>query len=142
LEYAQKWYDKHANKTHWHVKFEVGQHMWLNVWDLKMFDRLAPHFIVTYVKLYENLHKPHLDLYTLKLQINFVAHPIFQVSKFKLFLFYEQRPNLKQSVQLEVSAIEHRLVVKIKNILNIGLLSKSKTYFAQGIHTLEAKSIW
>ncbi len=101
------------------MKFEVGQHMWLNVWDLKMFDRLTPHFIVMYAKLFENLHKPHFDLYSLKLQINFVAHPTFQVSKFKLFLFDEQRPNLKQSVQLEVSAIEHRLVVKIRNILCI-----------------------
>jgi hypothetical protein len=52
-----------------------------------MFDGLAPHFIVMYAKPYEILHKPHLDLYTLKLQINFVAHPTFHISKFKLFIF-------------------------------------------------------
>ncbi len=69
------------------MEFEVGQHMWLNVWDFKMFDGLAPHFIVMYAKPYEILHKPHLDLYTLKLQINFVAHPTFHISKFKLFIF-------------------------------------------------------
>jgi hypothetical protein len=71
------------------VEFEIGQHVWLNIWDLKMFDGLASHFIVTYVRPYEILHKPHLDLYTLKLQINFVAHQTFHVLKFKLFLFNE-----------------------------------------------------
>ncbi len=46
-----------------------------------------------------------------------MAHPTFHASKFKLFLSDEQRPNLEQNVQPEVSAIEHRLVVKIKDIL-------------------------
>jgi hypothetical protein len=31
LEHAQKWYEKHVNKTQRHVKFEVGQHMQLNI---------------------------------------------------------------------------------------------------------------
>jgi hypothetical protein len=33
LEQAQKQYEKHVNKTHKHLKFEVGQHMWLNIKD-------------------------------------------------------------------------------------------------------------
>jgi hypothetical protein len=77
------------------VEFEVGQHVWLNVWDLKMFDGLIPHFIVMYARPYEILDKPHFNLYTLKLQINFLAHPTFHVLKLKLFLFDEQRPNQK-----------------------------------------------
>jgi hypothetical protein len=86
LEQAQKGYEKHAKKTQRHVKFEVGQHMWLNIQDFKMPDGLAPHFIVKYVRPYEILHKPHPKMYTLKLPTNFVAHPTFHVSKLKLFL--------------------------------------------------------
>ncbi len=68
LEQAQKHYEKHVNKTQRHVEFEVGQHVWLNIWDFKMLDRLAPCFITKYVGLYGILHKPHPDdVYTLKL---------------------------------------------------------------------------
>jgi hypothetical protein len=52
----------------------VGQHMWLNIRDFKMLDGLALCFIAKYAKLYEILHKPHPDVYTLKLPINFVAY--------------------------------------------------------------------
>jgi uncharacterized C2H2 Zn-finger protein len=38
LEQAQKHYEKHVNKTWRHVEFEVGQHVWLNIWDFKMPD--------------------------------------------------------------------------------------------------------
>jgi hypothetical protein len=75
-----------------HVDFQVGQHKWLNILDLKMFDGLAPCFIAKYVGSYEILHKSHLDMYTLKLLTNFLAHPTFHVLKLKLFLRDEQRP--------------------------------------------------
>jgi hypothetical protein len=56
-------------------------------------DTLAPHFIAKYVRPYEILHKSHFDIYTLKLLINFVAHLTFHISKLKLFMCDEQRPN-------------------------------------------------
>ncbi len=31
LEQVQKQYEKHAKKTQRHVKFEVGQHVWMNI---------------------------------------------------------------------------------------------------------------
>jgi hypothetical protein len=80
------------------VKFEVGQHEWLNIQDFKMFDGLAPHFIAKYARHYEILYKPHFNMYTLKLLANFVAHPIFHISKLKLFLHNKQKPNQKQKM--------------------------------------------
>jgi hypothetical protein len=118
LEHVQKWYEKHANKTQRHVEFDVGQHVQLNIQDLKMHDGLAPHFNAKYVGPYENLHNLHLDMYTLKLLINFVAHLTFHISKLTFILRDEHRPNRKQKVQLEVDAIEHRLVAKIKGIFH------------------------
>jgi hypothetical protein len=91
LEQVQKWYEKHANKTWRHVEFEVGQHVWLNIRDFKMPNGLAPCFIAKYARFYETFHKPHLDMYTLKLPTNFVAHSTFHVSKLKLFLWDDQR---------------------------------------------------
>jgi hypothetical protein len=44
---------------------------------------LALCFIAKYTWFYGILHKPHLDMYTLKLFINFVAHMTFHVSKLK-----------------------------------------------------------
>ncbi len=73
-----------------HVEFNVGQHVWLNIWDFKMPNGLAPIFIAKYAGSYEILHKSHPDVYTLKLSTNFVAHLIFHVSKLKLFLRDEQ----------------------------------------------------
>jgi hypothetical protein len=72
------------------VEFEVGQHVWLNIRYFKMLHGLAPHFIAKYAGHYEILHKPHHDVYTLKLPANFVAHPTFHVLKLKLFLHDEK----------------------------------------------------
>jgi hypothetical protein len=52
---------------------------------------LTPHFIAKYIGFYGILHKSHLEVYTLKLSINFVAHSTFYVSKLKLFLHDEQK---------------------------------------------------
>jgi hypothetical protein len=82
-----------------------------------MSNGLAPHFIVEYVGPSEILHKLHPNVYTLELLINFVTHRTFHVLKLELFLQGNQRPNWKQKVKLEVDAIEHRLVAKIKGIL-------------------------
>ncbi len=68
------------------------------------------------MKLYEILNKLHFDVCTLKLPTNFVAHSTFHILKLKLFLHDEHRPYQKQKVQLNVDAIKHRLVAKIKNI--------------------------
>jgi hypothetical protein len=100
-----------------HVEFEVGQHVWLNIQDFKMPVGLTPRFITKYIGPYEILHKLHPDVYTLKVLVNFVAHPTFHVSKFKLILCDDQKLNHKQKVQLEVDAIEHRLATKIEGIL-------------------------
>ncbi len=56
-------------------------------------DGLAPHFHVKYVGPYEILHKPHFDVYTVKLLTNFVVDLTFHISKLKLFLHDDQRPN-------------------------------------------------
>jgi len=109
---------KHANKTQKHIEFEVGQHMWLNIQDLKMLDGLAPRFITKYVKPYKIFHKLHPNMYTLKLLVNFVAHLTFHVSKLKLFLPDKQRLDRKQRVQPKGDAIEHRLAIKIKGIFH------------------------
>ncbi len=119
LEQTQKSYEKHTNKTQRHVEFEVGQHVWLNVQDFKMFNGLAPSFIVKHIRFYDILNKLHLDVCTLKLPSNFVAHPTFHVLKLKLFLCDEQRPNQKQRVWSKVDAVEHRLAAKIENILHV-----------------------
>ncbi len=79
--------------------------MWLNTRDFEIPDGLAPHFISKYMGIYEILHKPHRDMYTLKLPTNFVAHPTFHILKLKLFLHDNQRPNRKQKVQLKVDPL-------------------------------------
>jgi hypothetical protein len=54
---------------------------------------LAPCFIAKYTGHYEILHEPHPNVYTLKLPTNFVAHLTFHISKLKLFMCDEERPN-------------------------------------------------
>jgi hypothetical protein len=63
--------------------------VWLNIQDFKMPDELAPCSMAKYARPYEILHKPHPDMYTLKLLANFVAHLTFHISKLKLFLHDE-----------------------------------------------------
>jgi hypothetical protein len=58
----------------------------------------------------------YTDVYIVKLQINFVAHLTFHVSKLKLFLCDEQKLDWKQKVQLEMDAIKHRLALEIESI--------------------------
>jgi hypothetical protein len=96
VQQAQKRYEKHANKTQKHVEFEIEQHLWLNIQDFKMFDGLTLLFTTKYAGRYEILHEPHPDVHTLKLFINFVAHSTFHISKLKLFLHDEHRPNQKR----------------------------------------------
>jgi hypothetical protein len=74
------------------VEFKVGQHMWLNIRDLKMSDGLTSCFHTKYVRLYEIVAKLHFDVHTLKLLISFVAHMTISVSKLKLFMRDENRP--------------------------------------------------
>lgn len=68
------------------LNLRLGNTCGLNIWDFKMPDGLAPHFIAKYVGLYEILHKSHFNMYTLKLSINFVAHLTIHVSKFKFMI--------------------------------------------------------
>ncbi len=96
--------------------------MWLNIRDFKILDGLAAHTIAKYARPYDILHKPHLDVYTLKFLANFVAHPTFHISKLKLFMCDEQRLYQKQKLRSEVDAITHSLTAKIK------------AYFMQGRH--------
>lgn len=129
LEQGQKRYEKHVDNTWMHVDFEVGQHKWLNILDLKMFDGLAPCFIAKYAGLYEILHKSHPDMYTLKLSIIIFAHLTFHVLKLKLFLHDEQKLVRKQREWLKVDAIEHRW-------------SKLKAYSMRHKHTSNARNTW
>jgi len=80
------------------VEFEVGKHMWLNIHDFKMPNGLAPCFTTKYVGLYEIVANPQPNVYTLKLPTRFVAHPTFHISKLKLFLNDEKKPNQKQKM--------------------------------------------
>jgi hypothetical protein len=63
----------------------------LNIHDFKMPEALGAHFIPKYARPYKVMHKPHLDVYML-LATTFVAHPIFHVSKLKLFKVNDNRP--------------------------------------------------
>jgi hypothetical protein len=81
-------------------------------------DGLTPCFIAKYVKLYENFHKLHPNMYTLKLLVNFVAHLTFHASKLKLFLCDEQRLDQKQRMRSKSDAIEHKFTIKIKGIFH------------------------
>jgi len=125
------------------MKFEVGQHVWLNIRDFKMPNGLASHFISKYVKPYEILHKLHPNLYTLKLLINFVAHLTFHVLKLKFFLCNEQR-----QMRPNVNVIKCKLVIEIKGILYVR--QKNEEYLVKykvaimrrqyGLHILEWRS--
>jgi len=99
------------------MEFEVGENVWLNIWDFKMPIGPALCFIVKYAKPYETLHKSNFDVYTLKLLTNFVAHLTFYIFKLKLFLCDDQWQNRKQKVWVYVDAIEHMLAVKIKSLM-------------------------
>ncbi len=59
------------------MEFEVGQYVWLNIQDFLMPNKLTPHFTTKYKEPNEILHKLHLNVYNLKLPINFVAHSPF-----------------------------------------------------------------
>jgi hypothetical protein len=67
-----------------------------DIQDFKMPNGLAPCFIAKYVKPYEILRKPHLNIH--KLSTKFVSHPTFHILKLKLFLHDELWPERKQKV--------------------------------------------
>jgi hypothetical protein len=112
--------------------------MWWNLQDFKMPNGLAPCFIAKYVGLYEIIHKSHLDMYTLKFLVNFVAHPTFHISKLKLFLQDEEKLDWKQQVWSEVNVIKHKVMAEIKSILYMTRL-KGKEYLMKykGCHHKE-----
>jgi thymidylate synthase len=72
------------------MEFEVGEHVWLNIRDFKMFNGLAQCFIAKYARSYDFFHKSNFDVYTLKLLTNCVAHLTFYTSKLKLFICDDQ----------------------------------------------------
>jgi len=82
-----------------------------------MLEKLTPRFIAKYAGSYEIVAKLHLDGYMLKLLTSFMAHLTFHVSKLKLFLRNEKKPNWKQKMWLEIDVIEGRLVSEIYNII-------------------------
>jgi hypothetical protein len=110
------------------VEFKVGQHVWLNIQDFKLPNGLAPHYIAKYARPYEILHESHINVYTLKLPINFVAHPTFHVSKLKLF-------HVMNKDQTKSKECEQKWMPS-----NISLPPKLRAYFAQGKHALEART--
>ncbi len=52
-------YENQANKSQRHIKFKVGNLVWLNINFLKMFETLVNKFVPKYVGLYKMIHKPH-----------------------------------------------------------------------------------
>jgi hypothetical protein len=64
--------------------FEVGEHVWLNIWDFKMPNGLALCFIVKYARPYETLHKLNFDVYILKFVDRFCG--TFNLLHFKIKL--------------------------------------------------------
>jgi hypothetical protein len=89
---------------------------------------LAPHFIATYARPFEILHKPHLDIY--KLSVKVVSHPTFHILKLKLRLHDEQRPDWNKRCDWKLMP------------LNIKSPLKLKAYSTQGGHALEARNAW
>jgi hypothetical protein len=71
------------------MEFEVEQHMWLNIWNFKMLDGLAPQFTAKYATC-EALWD-FAPWHTLTLPTNFMEHLTFHISKLKLFLCDKQR---------------------------------------------------
>ncbi len=56
-----------TNKSQKHIKFEVGDLLWLNIKDFNILETLANMFIPKYANPYKIICKPHLDVYTLPL---------------------------------------------------------------------------
>jgi hypothetical protein len=67
------------------IEFNVGNTLWLNIWNFKMPKALASWFILKCVGSYKVILKSHLDVYTLLLLTIFLAHPTFHVSMLKSF---------------------------------------------------------
>jgi hypothetical protein len=65
LEKAQTSYEKQANKSQRHIKFKVGDLMWLTIKDFKMLKTLVNKFIPKYAGPHKMICKPHPDVYTL-----------------------------------------------------------------------------
>jgi hypothetical protein len=67
----------------------------------------------------------------------------FHVSKLKLFLSDDQKPNQKQKVRLKVDAIEHKLIVEIKGIFHARQTClKSKEYLVKYKGCHHKKTVW
>jgi len=82
-------------------------------------------------------------MYTLKLPSNFVAHPTFNVSKFKLFISDDQKPNWKQKARPKVDAIEHMLVVEIEGTFRARQICvKRKEYLVKYKSCHHKEAIW
>jgi hypothetical protein len=65
LEKVYVSYKKKANKSRRHIKFKVGDLVWLNIKDFRMFETLVNRFIPKYASPYKVICKPHLDVYFL-----------------------------------------------------------------------------
>jgi hypothetical protein len=83
LEKAEMNYEKQANKSRRHIKFEVGDLTWLNIKDFKMLETLVNRFVPKYAGLYKIICTPHLDVYILQFPMTLITHPTFHVSKLK-----------------------------------------------------------
>jgi hypothetical protein len=83
---VQASYEKQANKSWRHIKFKMGDLMWLNIKDFKMPETLANRLVPEYTSIYKVIHKPHLDVYILQLPITLVVHPTFHVSNWNQFM--------------------------------------------------------
>jgi hypothetical protein len=106
-------YVKQATKWERHIKFEVGDLMWLNIKDFKMTKILGNRFIPKYAGLYKIICKPYHDVYTLQLPMTLVAHSTFHVSKLKLVHEDKKRKDWKHAYHLIFDLIKHKLVGEI-----------------------------
>ncbi len=60
FEQAQASSKKQTNKSQKHIKFEVGDLLWLKIKDFNMLETLANKFIPKYVNLYKIICNPTL----------------------------------------------------------------------------------
>ncbi len=119
LEKTQASYDKQVNKAQKHATLEVGNLVWLNIQNFKMFEAFTCHLIMKYVGPYKMFYKFHSNVYILLLPTMFMAHPTFHVSKLKSFHKYKKNKDKKQAYHLRFDTIEHRFASEVECTMGV-----------------------
>jgi len=113
LEEVHVSYVKQANKLQRHIKFKVGDLMWLNIKDFKMTEILGNRLVPKYVGPYKIICKLYHDVYTLQPPTTLVTHPSFHVSKLKLVHEDKKRKDWKHAYHPRFDLIKHKLAREV-----------------------------